>query len=181
VPQIGAFQETPSWIQHVDRLADLETPTPNDLLKMEAARSTFENMMREVPWDDEDLRRTILDLMRAAASPDKYGALPISISEILYHREVVGSEEFAQKRYEAVSEILGDPFRPVAFDPRWRTEHAVGIAATMYDERDFRAMPILADALEEAGCDSADMLTHCREPGVHVRGCWVVDLVLGKG
>ena len=41
-------------------------------------------------------------------------------------------------------------------------------------------MPILADALEEAGCDNADMLARGREPGVHVRGCWVVDLVLGK-
>ena len=50
----------------------------------------------------------------------------------------------------------------------------------MYDDRDFAAMPILADALEEAGCDSANILAHCREPGVHVRGCWVVDLVLGK-
>jgi hypothetical protein len=42
-------------------------------------------------------------------------------------------------------------------------------------------MPNLADALQEAGCETADILTHCREPGVHVRGCWVVDLVLGKG
>ena len=79
-----------------------------------------------------------------------------------------------------VRDIVGNPFRPVAFDPAWRTEAAVGIAAKMYDERDFRAMPILADALEEAGCDSGDILSHCREPGVHVRGCWVADLVLGK-
>jgi hypothetical protein len=41
-------------------------------------------------------------------------------------------------------------------------------------------MPILADALEDAGCDNADILSHCRQPGAHVRGCWVVDLVLGK-
>ncbi|WP_255359505.1 hypothetical protein [Gemmata sp. SH-PL17] len=41
-------------------------------------------------------------------------------------------------------------------------------------------MPILGDALQDAGCDSADVLNHCREPAVHVRGCWVVDLVLGK-
>jgi hypothetical protein len=50
----------------------------------------------------------------------------------------------------------------------------------MYDFRDFAAMPILADALEEAGCDNPDILSHCRNPGVHVRGCWVVDLLLGK-
>ena len=77
-------------------------------------------------------------------------------------------------------DIFGNPFRSVAFDPRWRTEHTVGLAAKMYDDREFAAMPILADALEEAGCENADILTHCREPGVHVRGCWVADLVLGK-
>jgi hypothetical protein len=50
----------------------------------------------------------------------------------------------------------------------------------MYEERNFHAMPILADAMQDAGCDNEDILWHCREPGVHVRGCWVVDLVLGK-
>ena len=78
-------------------------------------------------------------------------------------------------------DIFGNPFRPVAFDTAWRTENTVGLAARLYEERDFAAMPILADALEESGCDNPDILSHCREPGVHVRGCWVVDLVLGKG
>lgn len=50
----------------------------------------------------------------------------------------------------------------------------------MYDARDFSSMPILADALEEAGYTSADILDHCRGPGPHVRGCWVVDLLLEK-
>jgi hypothetical protein len=50
----------------------------------------------------------------------------------------------------------------------------------MYDSRDFGAMPILADALQDAGCDNEDILDHCRGPGPHVCGCWVVDLVLGK-
>ena len=53
-------------------------------------------------------------------------------------------------------------------------------AQQMYESRDFSAMPILADALQDAGCDNADILDHCRGPGPHVRGCWVVDLVLGK-
>ncbi len=76
--------------------------------------------------------------------------------------------------------IFGNPFRPVTFSPSWRTSTAVALAAQMYDARDFGAMPILADALQDAGCDSADVLDHCRGPGPHVRGCWVVDLVLGK-
>ena len=74
----------------------------------------------------------------------------------------------------------GDPYRPVAFDLAWRTATAVGLAERMYDSRDFSAMPILADALEDAGCDHPDVLAHCRGDGPHVRGCWVVDLVLGK-
>jgi hypothetical protein len=78
-------------------------------------------------------------------------------------------------------ECLGNPFRPVTFSPAWRTEAVVALASQMYESRDFASMPILADALEDAGCDSADIIAHCRDPkGAHVRGCWVVDLVLGK-
>lgn len=88
------------------------------------------------------------------------------------------SERTAQAAF--LRDIVGNPFHPVKLPKKWRTEHTVGIAGKMYDDRDFRAMPILADALEEAGCDNHDVLAHCREPGIHVRGCWVVDLVLGK-
>ncbi len=77
-------------------------------------------------------------------------------------------------------DIFGNPFRPVSFSPSWRTSTAISLAAQMYESRDFSAMPILADALQDAGCDSADVLSHCRGPGPHVRGCWVVDRVLGK-
>ena len=78
-------------------------------------------------------------------------------------------------------ELIGpNPFRPVTFSPEWRTSTAVAIARQMYEGRDFSAMPILADALQDAGCEHADVLDHCRGPGPHVRGCWVCDLVLGK-
>ncbi|HYH67576.1 MAG TPA: hypothetical protein VD866_22960 [Urbifossiella sp.] len=56
----------------------------------------------------------------------------------------------------------------------------VGLARGMYESRDFGPMPVLADALEDAGCADADVLAHCRGDGPHVRGCWVVDLVLGQ-
>jgi hypothetical protein len=86
----------------------------------------------------------------------------------------------ARIQADYLRDIFGNPFRRVTFDPAWRTEHTVGIATRVYDERNFDAMPILADALEDAGCANADLLNHCREPGVHVRGCWVVDLALAK-
>jgi hypothetical protein len=79
-----------------------------------------------------------------------------------------------------IRDIFGNPFRPVAFDAAWRTDTAVSLARGMYGSRDFSAMPILADALQDAGCDGGDILNHCRGDGPHVRGCWAVDLVLGK-
>jgi hypothetical protein len=76
--------------------------------------------------------------------------------------------------------LIGNPFRPITFAPAWRTDTAVTLAQQMYDSREFGAIPILADALQDAGCDNEDILSHCRGDGLHVRGCWVVDLVLGK-
>jgi hypothetical protein len=79
-----------------------------------------------------------------------------------------------------VRDIFGNPFRKVKCKKAWLTSDVVALARGIYDERAFDRMPILADALQDAGCDSEDMLSHCRMPSDHVRGCWVVDLVLGK-
>ena len=68
--------------------------------------------------------------------------------------------------------------RPVAFSSAWRTDTAVAIAAQKYELRDFSATPILADALRDAGCEDAAVLAHCRRPGPHARGGWVVDALL---
>ena len=71
--------------------------------------------------------------------------------------------------------------RPVAFNPAWRSDTALSLAQQMYESRDFGAIPILADALQDAGCEDELILHHCRDAKQpHVRGCWVVDLVLGK-
>ena len=80
----------------------------------------------------------------------------------------------------ALRDIFGNPFRPVAVDRAWLTSTVVALARGMYESCDYGAMPILADALQDAGCDSEDVLNHCRGLGPHVRGCWVVDLLLGK-
>jgi hypothetical protein len=83
---------------------------------------------------------------------------------------------------DLMRDVFGNPFRPIALSPSWLTDTAVTLARTMYEAREFSAMPILADALQDAGCDNTDILDHCRDPQQeHVRGCWVVDLVLGKG
>lgn len=79
--------------------------------------------------------------------------------------------------------VFRNPFREIAMEPAWLAWHdgtIPQIAQTIYDHRTFNDLPILADALEEAGCNNADILAHCRSGGEHVRGCWVVDLLLGK-
>ena len=84
---------------------------------------------------------------------------------------------------ELVHDIFGNPFRPATIDPKWLAWNdgtVPKLAQTIYDDRRFDLLPILADALEEAGCDDAGILAHCRGTGPHARGCWVVDLILGK-
>jgi len=76
--------------------------------------------------------------------------------------------------------ILGNPFRPITLDPAWLSSTAKQLAAAIYNDRAFDRLPILADALEDAGCTNQDILNHCRQSGEHCRGCWVVDLLLGK-
>jgi hypothetical protein len=77
--------------------------------------------------------------------------------------------------------LFGNPFRPVDFDPTWRSPASVALAQAIYQDRSFDLMPTLADVLEGAGCDASAVLDHCRSsPGEHARGCWVVDALLGK-
>jgi hypothetical protein len=84
---------------------------------------------------------------------------------------------------DLLRDIAGNPFRPVVLDPLWL---AAGdgivprLAATIYQERAFDRLPILGDALQDASCTDCTILDHCRLPGPHVRGCWLVDLILGK-
>jgi hypothetical protein len=71
-------------------------------------------------------------------------------------------------------------FRPIVLDPAWRSSDVLSLAQAIYDERMGHRTPMLGDALEDAGCTNAEIMNHCRQPGVHVRGCWVVDCLLEK-
>jgi hypothetical protein len=101
----------------------------------------------------------------------------------------VGSSPESERPYQVLllRDIFANPFRHVSIEPTWQTPTVNRLAVAAYEERhlpsgelDTARLVILADALEESGCDSADILTHLRGPGPHVRGCWVVDLLLGK-
>jgi hypothetical protein len=80
-----------------------------------------------------------------------------------------------------VRELFGDPFARAKMDPAWRTDTALAVARRAYDSRDFAALPILADALQDAGCEHEPLLNHLRDTSApHYRGCWALDWVLGK-
>jgi hypothetical protein len=96
------------------------------------------------------------------------------------HSKVILKRENAELLRRLAHDIFGNPFQPSAFDPRWRTADAVGLARGIYEDRAFDRLPLLADALMDAGCADDQMVGHCRGDGPHARGCWVVDLVLGK-
>jgi hypothetical protein len=108
------------------------------------------------------------------------GSLAAAEASFVHLAQVSGEH---RNQATLLRDIFGKSFHSVAIEPHWLTWNHTTVAAIarhIYDERAFHEMPILADALEDAGCTNADLLEHCRGPGPHVRGCWAVDLLLGK-
>jgi hypothetical protein len=123
--------------------------------------ASLEEVRQAFPDDDHDW----IDyyLMGGAAFPDEKWPAEVPKQATLLH------------------ELFGNPFCSSAVSPEWRTSDVMALAKGIYEERAFDSMPILADALQDAGCDCDDILNHLRDPNAtHVRGCWVLDLVLGK-
>lgn len=92
-------------------------------------------------------------------------------------REAERAAEVAAQE-AVVRDVFGDPHRHDVIEAGWLTSNVVGVARHVYESGDSSAMPVLADALEDAGCRDAAVLDHCRAAAPHVRGCWVVDGVL---
>jgi len=143
------------------------------------ANSTAEHACRDVAESETGIVRADCTALNAAWAMAEYRTHPPdhnALSPIF--RAHVQAEQAFQCGY--LRDIFGNPFRPVAFDPTWLTSDVQLLARDIYSERAFDRMPILADALQEAGCTNEDILNHCRETSItHVRGCWVADLVLG--
>jgi hypothetical protein len=113
----------------------------------------------------------------AARAAGQRTAGPEGLHTVPYHNAKV-----AERREQAsvLRHIMGNPFRPVTVGPSWLSWNqgtVPRLARAIYAEQRFGDLPVLADALEEAGCDDREVLAHCREGGEHLRGCWVVDLV----
>src|SRR5262245_45027216 len=101
---------------------------------------------------------------------------------------VIGQGKAKRMACTLLRDIFGNPFHPVIRNPTWLMPSIVSLAQAAYEERSLPSghldpdrLAVLADALEEAGCTDPALLGHLRGPGSHVRGCWAVDLVLGRG
>lgn len=144
-----------------------------DLLSI-AAEEAWKDTVHEPRGEGDNVARAA-----SYCSSPALGAVLFAVTLAAQATHVSRQSEHA-KQSSALRDIIGNPFRPVIFDPAWRSESVSALATGIYADRAFDRLPILSDALEEAGCDHADILNHCRGPGPHVKGCWVVDLVLGK-
>ena len=134
-------------------------------------------------WIKHHARRQIDSLRFAVLALAYLDEWPAGEHYLVTARGVAGDDFAAELRAQCdlLRDIFGDPFRPARFSPAWRTDAAILLAKQMYESRDFSAMPILADALQDADCNDEAILNHCRDrKRKHVRGCWVVDAVLGK-
>jgi hypothetical protein len=163
---------------------------------MESLDPTFRGPRRGVrAWSLWSARKVLADA--EPRTPDRpsdssFGVLGTreSVMNLISHASVTSydnppprgpqeAEERAQA--ELVREVLGNPYRLVAFAERWRTADVLFLAQAIYADRAFDQTAILADALEEAGCNSAELLDHLRrQSSAHVRGCWALDVVLGR-
>jgi hypothetical protein len=130
-------------------------------------------------------RDTVRDLPQSVASYLAWQQVPSYTLEDL-HRDARREAErkVVNQQVALLRDIFGNPFRPApALDPGWLAWNGGTVrklAEGAYEDRVFDRLPVLADALEDAGCSDPDLLGHLRGPGPHVRGCWAMDLILGK-
>jgi len=129
--------------------------------------------------DALDLCKSTLNCISALAVEPPANVLPWSEpAHVAACRRAYDAESEVQ--CHLLRDIFGNLFRPGKLARTWLTANVAAISQMIYDDRHFSDLPILADALDDAGCHDADILAHCRQPGPHVRGCWVVDAVLGR-
>ncbi len=176
--------------RYVDGTATLE-----DIARV---RAVVEKALADDPYPNDLMHNTLpdqggkaLNLFRLATG-ELNSFLEISGDDMPYLRPFpfYGSEP---REEDLLRDVFGNPFAPIpVIDPAWLTSTVTALAKGIYEERAFDRMPILADALQDAGCTDEAILTHCRGSGPlggmgaippcnpHIRGCWVIDLLLGK-
>jgi hypothetical protein len=130
--------------------------------------------------EDELLYRGLLTILSRGCFSDILGNVAYLVRSLTTSLDSLAPACSLDAMRALRHEIFPNPFRPIALDRRWQTPTVVELAETIYTDRAFDRMLLLADALIDAGCDSEKIIAHCRGPCPHVRGCWVLDLLLGK-
>jgi hypothetical protein len=151
-----------------------------DHSELEAAKQSAHLAVEDNVDTSMDENWSAFDAVETNAGVKAYNAADLAADTLRNYEFADRREDEMRAQMHLLRDVFGNPFRRVRFVARWRTDAAVAVARTMYEEREFAAMPLLGDALEDAGCVDVNILDHCRVPGPHIRGCWVVDLVLGK-
>ncbi len=143
-----------------------------------AVRRVFDGFSGADPGMPDNRRYNATEAATRAASENQVSQ---ALDTVLFVTASDGLPHFSEACrviYRLYEEFAGPAIR--VFDPAWRTLTAVAIATGTYADRAFDRLPVLADALEDAGCDAAELLAHLRGPGPHARDCWALDAVLGK-
>ena len=170
-----------------------ETLTPRLLPYEPATRSKIHRAVSSATqsFADEYVGRTILLALTAAWEIGDLVSVPESMwtanePQWLAYLSAIRSPQYRTEqrlRANLVRDVIPSPFRKIEFNPEWRhwrDDTIIHLAHTIYEEHRFDELMILADALEEAGCAEPSIIEHCRQPGPHIRGCWVVDALLEK-
>jgi hypothetical protein len=160
-------------VREAERFSDARTNAERTAVRRVrmAALEAEENSLPPLKAARASIARSGID---AAKRASHLSAVSVSQADDgIYVKERAAQVAFAR-------EIFGNPFRPITINPSWCTSTVLALASGIYNETGFDRMPILADALQDAGCDDEDILRHCRKQKEHVRGCWVVDLLLDK-
>jgi hypothetical protein len=164
-----------------ERYADGAASAEELQVAIDFARTVADGFYHDTIQEAVNAVAQALDLQ---APVKTFAAEPPGLNPVEAAREVVEQTAFSHRELAEVAallrELLGNPIRPAVVSPAWMTQPARSLAGTVAATVDFTPLPILADALEDAGCTDQAILSHCRSPGPHVRGCWVIDLLLGK-
>jgi hypothetical protein len=170
--------EEPAGLRAIGALEALAEGTMSHADALGAAEGAIAGLSRHVSLESV-LWRPIRTLINRCALEDAWSAAHAYVW-LVAHFQFLGQREEALASQCAVLRCLfGNPFRPVPIQPDWLTGNggaAHHLARVIDDEQRFVELPILADALEEAGCSHPDVLSHCRQQ-THTRGCWVLDLL----
>lgn len=167
-----------SILSESELLADGLAPVPSDDMELcgraNAVVAPFDRQYPKKDFPSEEVR-----IQRDAAAAVCYAVIPNELwGAVSYFWEIDPTEKEAH--VVLIRDIFSTPNRSVTADQSWLTLTVLESAKAIYENRAFDRLPVLADSLDEAGCQDAEILDHCRQPGPHVRGCWVVDLLLGK-